>query len=381
MNRRSFIGGLAWGAGAAGVLPRAPRGLGAALPAVLAPRRRDAGGVLRLNANENPLGIAESARRAIVDGLGEANRYPFEPRRQLIDALAALHGLSAEHVVVGNGSTEVLQMAVQALGLRGARVLVAEPTFEDVPQYAGGLARVRVERVPLRSDFAHDIERMRALSRDATGPVLVYLCNPNNPTGTLTPSAEIEAWIAEAPENVYFLVDEAYHHYVRDPAYRTSIPLVTRHPNLIVTRTFSKIYAMAGMRLGYAVAHPETARRIRALASDNNANHLALVAARASLHDQQFTSRSLEVNERGRRILTRCLDELDLEHLPSHANFVMYRINGELQAFIDRMRERDVLVGRPFPPMLSYNRVSIGLPEEMERFAEELRKFRGRGWV
>lgn len=381
MNRRSFISGLAVGAGAAGVLPLAPRGLGAALPGVLASHRRDVDGWLRLNSNENPLGIAESARRAILEGLTDANRYPFEPRRQLIDALAAMHGVSANHIVLGNGSTEVLQMAVQALGLTGARILVAEPTFEDVSQYAEALERIRVERVPLRADFAHDIERMRDLSRHATGPVLAYLCNPNNPTGTLTPSAEIEAWIAEAPGNVYFLIDEAYYHYVRDPAYRTAVPLVDRHPNLIVARTFSKIYAMAGMRLGYAVAHPETARRIRALASDNNANHLVLTAARACLHDREFIRRSLEVNERSRRILIRCLDELGLEHLPSHANFVMYRINGELRAFIDRMRERGVLVGRPFPPMLGHNRVSIGLPEEMERFAEHLREFRRQGWV
>lgn len=292
-----------------------------------------------------------------------------------------MHGVSPDHIVLGNGSTEVLRMAVQALALRGARVLVAEPTFEDGSQYAEALEGIRVERVPLRADFAHDIERMRDLSRDATGPVLAYLCNPNNPPGTLTPSAEMEAWVAEAPGNVYFLIDEAYCHYVRDPTYRTAVPLVDRHPNLIVARTFSKLYAMAGMRLGYAVAHPETARRIRAFASDNNANHLALAAARACLHDQEFMSRSLEVNERGRRILIRCLDELGLEHLPSHGNFVMYRINGELQAFIDRMRERGVLVGRPFPPMLDHNRVSIGLPEEMERFSEPLRQFRRLGRV
>ncbi|MBI4538444.1 MAG: aminotransferase class I/II-fold pyridoxal phosphate-dependent enzyme [Gemmatimonadetes bacterium] len=382
MNRRYFMQRVAAGAGLASAMPW----LSASRQVLYTrPEPRGAGGLdrrtLRLNANENPLGLPPSARQAILDGLVEANRYPFGPRTELTEEIARMHGVTPENIVLGNGSTEVLQMAVQALGGASARVLVAEPTFEDVPQYAAALPGLHVEKVPLRPDWAHDVARLRELSRGRRVPVLVYICNPNNPTATLTPSGEIDAWVAEAPEHVYFLVDEAYFHYVQDPSYWTALRHIQERPNVVVTRTFSKIYGMAGMRLGYAVARHETAERMRAFASDNNANHLVLVAARACLHDTGFMKESLELNNRARQVLYQCLDDLGLEYLPSHANFAMYRINGDLLEFIERMRERDVLVGRPFPPMLGYNRISIGLPEEMERFAQHLREFRRAGWV
>ncbi len=149
----------------------------------------------------------------------------------------------------------------------------------------------------------------------------------------------------------------------------------------MVARTFSKVYGMAGIRLGYGIAHPETAGRLRRLNVRNNANHFALVAGTASLEDGEFVRRSLSVNERGKRIAFQCLADLDVEVLPTHTNFLMHRIVGDLRAHIVRMRERGIRVGRPFPPMLDYNRVSIGLPDEMERFAEALRAFRKAGWI
>jgi histidinol-phosphate aminotransferase len=222
---------------------------------------------------------------------------------------------------------------------------------------------------------------MRERADRAAGPVVVYLCNPNNPTGTLTDCAEIDAWIAAAPERVFFVVDEAYFDFVDDAGYWSFDRVAVARPNVLVVRTFSKIYGMAGLRAGYGIAAPETVRRLAAHVTQTSPNHLAQVAALASLRDAELVARGQALNARARQILLGVLDELDLAHLPSHANFVMHRITGELRAYQQRMRERDIRVGRAFPPMLGYNRVSIGLPAEMEEFVDVLRDFRGRGWV
>ncbi|NIR46420.1 MAG: aminotransferase class I/II-fold pyridoxal phosphate-dependent enzyme [Gemmatimonadetes bacterium] len=372
MERRDFLkAGLALGAAAGG-------GIVTLANAKTAPDLRP-GETLRLNSNENPLGLSPAARRAILDGLDEANRYPRDSRVQLIEALAALHGVEPENIVLGNGSTEVLQMSVQALATPRSRLVLADPTFEDVPWYALPFPYELV-RVPLDGRFAHDLEAMRRAASSAAGPALVYICNPNNPTGTLTPSAEIDDWIEAAPETVSFLVDEAYFEYCEDPAYWSCVKWVDK-PNVIVARSFSKIYGMAGIRLGYGVAHDETAGRLRQFIGKNNANHLVLVAALAALNDEGLIPRSRAANAEGMNILHRALDELGLEYLPSHTNFVMHRIRGELDTYRERMAAHGVRVGRPFPPMLDYNRLSIGLPEEMSRFVEVLREFRSAGWV
>jgi histidinol-phosphate aminotransferase len=346
-----------------------------------APRRaRRPAEPLRLDSNENPLGPAPAARQAILDAIAEAHRYPDQHREALVEALAARHGLSPANVVLGNGSTEVLQVMVQATIAAGGTVLMAEPTFEAVGKYTEPWGQ-QVQRVPLDARHAHDLGAMRERADRARAPVLIYVCNPNNPTGTITPSAELDAWIAEAPDTVWFLVDEAYLDYADDPAYHSAERWLRDRPNVVVARTFSKIHGLAGLRLGYGLAQLATAERLRGYLSQDNANVCALAAARASLDDRGHLARGREVNARGRRILLDCLDELGLEHLPSHTNFVLHRVSGDLGTYIARMRADGVWVGRPFPPMLGHNRVSIGTPDEMGRFTEVLRRFRRRGWV
>jgi histidinol-phosphate aminotransferase len=403
MRRRAFLQtSLAAGATAAARLAVGPA---AALPAGRW-FSRDPDGPLRLSANENPLGPSEAARRAILDGLGEANRYTHGLAMALRARVAAHHGVDEASVVLGNGSTEVLRMAVQAMagpvgwgpgaggvvaGDRGpARIVVAEPTFEHVEDYARpwGLEPVKV---PLARDHAHDIGRMRDAARSARRPgagrgaepgrpVLAFVCNPNNPTGTLTPCDEVESWIREA-DDVIFLVDEAYFEYVDDPSYRSMLPLALERPNVVVVRTFSKIHGLAGLRIGYALSHPDAAPRIRAFSGLSNLNALGLLAATASLGDDTHVARSLRVNDDARRVTYEVLDELGLERLPSQANFVLHQVRGDQAAYIRRMREHGILVGRPFAPLLGYNRLSLGTPEEMGRFGEVLRDFRRRGWV
>jgi len=377
MDRRGFVtagmaaglAGLTSSGGIAGVVARTGLGrVGKTLP----------DGTVRLSSNENPLGLSPAARKGVVDAIVDANRYPSDWRGPLVEALARHVGVKEDHLVMGAGSTEVLQMAVQAYHRDGMPMVIAEPTFEDVPRYQRAFPYA-LQAIPLTADRAHDLDHMREAA--GSGPSLVYLCNPNNPTGTITPSRDVDAWIAGAPETTTFLVDEAYFEYADDPAYWSALKWIDDKPNVVVVRTFSKIFGMAGMRLGYGVAHPETARRLSAFIASNNTNVLACAAGIASLGDDGLMARSVKVNTAAKDIATATLDELGLEHIPTQTNFIMHRINGELQAYIDGMRERGIRVGRPFPPMTAWNRVSFGLPEEMDRWADALRGMRAVGAI
>lgn len=374
MERRTFLR-TGFAAGVATVAPVPLQGM-----SWLFDPRHAQEGTIRLSSNENPLGLAPVARQAVLEGREEANRYPGASRRALIDVLAPYLEVPEDRLFFGAGSTEILRVAVQAWSAPNARLVLATPTFEDVPGYSRPFP-FQVDAVPLTADYAHDLGRMREIVDSSAHPAIVYICNPNNPTGTLTPSAEVDAWIKESSDRTLFLVDEAYLEYADDPGYWSAQPWTADRTNVIVVRTFSKIYAMAGMRIGYGIAHPKTVRRMGPFLTRNNPNHMASVAALASLEDSELVGRSVDVNTRAKAIAHECLDDLGLEYLPTHTNFLMHRIGGELRTYIDRMGEAGIRVGRPFPPMLEYNRLSFGLPEEMERFAETLRGFRSRGWV
>lgn len=381
MERRSFLRtGLA-GVGVAGLsaTPLAATVTPRALAPIFDPRS-SADGIVKLSSNENPLGLSPAARDAIVNGLDEANRYPGNTGDAVYGALAEFLNLSRDHLFLGAGSTEILRVSVQAWAGPGARLIYAQPTFEDVPGYAAPFPFEHVT-VPLTSSYEHDIGRMREEAEKSSGPTIVYICNPNNPTGGVTPVAPIESWMREAGEQTLFLVDEAYFEFVDSPDYRTAIPFVRDMPNVIVVRTFSKIYAMAGIRLGYGVAHPSTVRRIQPFVTRNNPNHLAGVAAVASLTDAELVGRSVAVNNEARSIVTDCLDDLGLEYLPSHTNFIMHQIRSELLTYNNRMMDAGFSVGRPFPPMLDWSRLSMGMPEDMARFAETLTEFRRKNWI
>lgn len=380
MDRRGFVSsGMA--AGLAGIT-----GAGGALGTLLestpgwGPGKTLADGSVKLSSNENPLGLSPAARQAVVDAIPHANRYPSDYRGALYEALADYMGVREENLVLGAGSTEILQIAVQAYTGPNVPLVLAEPTFEDVPRYQRPFA-YEMAWVPLDRRLAHDVGRMREAADGRGRPAVVYFCNPNNPTGTVTPSDEIDAWIAEAPETTLFLIDEAYFEYADDPSFRSAVGWIGEKRNVVVVRTFSKIFGMAGMRLGFGVAHPDTATRLSEFVIQNNPNVLANAAAIASLGDRELVARSVGVNDEAKAIATTTLDELGLEHLPTQTNFIMHRINGDLREYIARMADAGVRVGRPFPPMLQWNRVSFGLPNEMDRWAETLKDFRRMGWI
>jgi histidinol-phosphate aminotransferase len=377
MDRRGFVtsgmaAGLAGFTGAGGalgtLLERAPG---------FAPGKKDANGNIRLSSNENPLGVSPAAREAIIEAIVESNRYGGR-RGEVLEALARYLDVKTENLTLGFGSTEILQICTQAFQGPNTPLIAAAPTFEDVMDYQDTMP-FEVHTVPLTADLQHDVQQMRELSMKR--PSVVYFCNPNNPTGTITATADIDAWIAEAPETTVFLMDEAYLEYVTDDRYWDSLKWIEQKPNVVVIRTFSKIFGMAGLRLGYAATHPTTAARLQEHAVQNSPNVLAGAAAIASLQDEGIVERSVAVNTEAKEIVHTTLDELGLEYLPTNTNFIMHKINGDLATYRNRMAERGLLVGRDFPPMLDHNRLSFGLPNEMDQWASAIKDFRSKGWI
>ena len=268
---------------------------------------------LRLNHNANPLGTPPRARAAILEAMEDVPHYPGPRRGTLRARLAELHDVSADQVVLGSGSTEVVRTAIQAHASPQSRILQADPTYEDAIRY-GEPFPYRIEQVPLTSEFAHDVERMRGLADGWREPTVVYICNPNNPTGTLTPSAEVDDWISSASDNVFFIVDEAYFAFVDDANYWSAQKWARERSNVVVTRTFSKLYGMAGLRIGYGLCHAETARRLNLYATHSNPNTLAMAAALGALEEEGWQEKSLRTWDQCKEVVTTCLDELGLHY-------------------------------------------------------------------
>jgi histidinol-phosphate aminotransferase len=326
--------------------------------------------VLQLNSNENPYGPSAKALEAMTKSQRWASRYPGHLEQQVIDTIAQYHGVDPACVLLGCGSGEILRIADMAFLGPGKNLVVAEPTFEAVLVYAGVTGAESV-KTPLTADFRHDLPQMAAACNAQTG--LVYLCNPNNPTGTIVTREELGTFFAKAPQSAAILVDEAYYHFVEDPHCASAFEWVNKQPNVIVVRTFSKVYGMAGMRLGYAVGSKEMIATMRKHALGNNSNAAVLEAALASFTDEDLISQQRKLNNDTRRWLCNELEKDGRRYISSHGNFVMIELDGEVQPVIDAFRQRKILVGRQFPSMKNWLRVSIGKPEEMEAFLVGLR--------
>lgn len=325
---------------------------------------------VQLNANENPYGPSAKAREAMTRSQQAASRYPDGSEAKLVDALAKLHGVEPENIVLGCGSSEILSIADMAFSAPDRNVVVAEPTYEAVLAYAR-LTRSEGVKVPLTPDFRHDLKAMAAAVTERTG--LVYVCNPNNPTGTIVTRDELADFLPRIPKTTVVLVDEAYYHFVEDPGYASALEWLGKIPNLIVARTFSKIYGMAGMRLGYAVASKELIAQMRPRRIMNNANAAVLEAALASLNDPAHVPQHKKILNDTRRWLVKELEREGQRYIPSETNFVMIHVGGDVQPIIRRFHDRQILVGRKFPSMSNWLRVSVGTPKEMEAFLTALR--------
>jgi histidinol-phosphate aminotransferase len=299
-----------------------------------------------------------------------AGRYPDAAERATVEAIARHHGVGPDRIVLGCGSSEVLRLCDAAFLGPGRTVVAAEPTFEAVLHYAK-VTKAEPVTVPLGADFRHDLPAMARACDARTG--LVYVCNPNNPTGTIVSGDELLAFLETVPTTATVVVDEAYHHFVEAPAYRSAVPMVDRFPNVVVARTFSKIYGMAGMRLGYAVTSAANADRLRAHASWSNANAAVLAAARASLADEALVARQREKLNGTRRWLLAQLAGDGRRTIPSETNFVMVDAGGDVKPLIEALAARGIRVGRRFAALSTWLRVTIGTPEETRAFLEAFR--------
>lgn len=326
-------------------------------------------GVVRLNSNENPYGPSPLAVKAMTDAFSLAWRYPDESEQGLFEALQKLHGVSREHVLLGNGSGEILKVAAAAFTGPRTKLVVGNPTFEAILQHAE-VAKAEVSKINLTKDYAHDLPKMSAAGKAG----LIYICNPNNPTASITPKDQVRAFLRKTPGQTMVLVDEAYHHYVDSSDYESVIPLVQQYPNLIVARTFSKIYGMAGLRCGYCIAQPEMIKRMREQQTWDSLNIMALVAATASLQDGRQVEEGRLRNSLTKQQVYSELKKLGFAFIPSHANFLMIDLRREVRPVIAAMRERNVQVGRVFPALPNFMRVTIGTKPQMEAFIAAFRQ-------
>lgn len=367
ISRRGFAKILSASAAYAALRPS----LSMSAPALrLVSSASNAAAVVRLSSNENPYGPSPMALKAMTNAFSLAWRYPDEHEQSLVDAVARMHGVAAGQILLGNGSGEILKVAAAAFTATGKKLVVGNPTFEAILAHAR-TAQAAVVKTDLTRDYAHDLPKMFAAANDAG---LVYICNPNNPTASITPRDQIRAFLAKVPSQTIVLIDEAYHHYVESNDYESVIPLVKQYPNLIVARTFSKIYGMAGLRCGYCIAHPELIQRMRSQQTWDSVNIMALVAASASLQDTEQVEQGRRRNSEVKKFVCSELDRLGFKWIPSHANFLMIDLRREVKPMIAAMRERNVQVGRVFPALSNFMRVTIGTRPQMETFVSTFRE-------
>jgi histidinol-phosphate aminotransferase len=320
--------------------------------------------MVRLSSNENPYGPSQAALKAMTDGFSLAWRYPDEQADTLADELARMLGVPAEQVLLGDGSGEILKLSAAAFTGRDKKTVIANPTFEAIARHAG-VANAEIVKIDLTPDYSHDLKKMLAA---ATGAGLIYICNPNNPTASITSKSELSDFLAKLSPATVVLVDEAYHHYVESSDYESVIPLVKQYPNLIVARTFSKIYGMAGLRCGYCVTQRANISQMRTHQIFDSVNIMALVAALASLKDTEQVTRGRRLNTEVKKSVCAELDTLGYRYIPSHANFMMIDIRREVRPVIGTLRNRGVEVGRLFPALPNFMRVTIGTAPEMKTF-------------
>ena len=335
----------------------------------LVSNRANATAAVRLSSNENPYGPSPLALKAMTDAFSLAWRYPDDHEGALVGALAKLHNVAANQILLGNGSGEILKVSAAAFTAAGRKLVVGNPTFEAILAHAH-TAQAEVVKINLTSNYAHDLPQMLAATGDAG---LVYICNPNNPTASITPKDQIRAFLAKVPSQTIVLIDEAYHHYVESNDYESVIPLLAQHPNLMVARTFSKVYAMAGLRCGYCVARPDLIQRMRVQQTQDSINIMALVAAGASLQDVAQVTEGRRRNSEVKQFVYAELDKLGFKYIPSHANFLMIDLRREVKPMIAAMRARNVEVGRVFPALPNFMRVTIGTQPQMNAFVSAFR--------
>ncbi|HEU4621295.1 MAG TPA: histidinol-phosphate transaminase [Burkholderiaceae bacterium] len=331
--------------------------------------------IVKLASNENPLGVPESARAAMAAAAADLSRYPDGNGHELKQALSKRLGVPMDWITLGNGSNDILVLASMALLQPGSSAVYSQYSFV-VYALATQEVGARSIVVPATSGLGHDLDAMLAAIDADTH--LVFIANPNNPTGTFIPPAQIERFLERVPSRVVVVLDQAYDEYMAPELRADSAAWVRRFPNLIASRTFSKAYGLAGLRVGYAIAQPALTDVLNRIRQPFNVNSLAQAAAVAVLDDQAFIARSAALNRAGYETLTKAFEALGLEYIPSQGNFVLVKV-GDAEAINLALLKRGVIVR----PVANYGlpqwlRVTVGLPEENDAFLVALRDVLGR---
>ena len=376
ISRRGFFRNLGTGAVAAsaapalGAFPLAPAIELALWGNSAPPRSGTPGDPLLLYRNENPYGPSEKVLTVLRDSASAANRYPRTEYDTLLDQLAALHKVKRDQIVLGCGSGEILCMAAMTFLKPGKKLVEAVPTFPAMGKLAQ-TAGVEVADVPLNKVYEHDLTQMlaRAITPNAAATGLVYIVNPNNPTGSLTPRKDIEAFLAKLPANITVLIDEAYHHFVMPgAAYESFLDRSLDDPRIIVSRTFSKIFGLAGMRIGYAVATPETAKRLASGFPGWSVSVVSARAASAALEETDYVRLGIKRNTDDRQEFMNQVNARMLRAIDSQTNFVMVNPMRSPDEVIAHLKKNNILIGPKYPVLDKYIRVSLGTPAEMAQF-------------
>jgi histidinol-phosphate aminotransferase len=321
--------------------------------------------LVRLNHNESAYGPSEKAKAAFLDAIGDASRYPGDEVENLRAAIASFHGVQPENITLGCGSCEILRMAAEACLERKSLVL-ASPTYDRLAPCARMLG-ADVRSVPLTRVYAHNLEGMLSRTDASTG--LVYICNPNNPTGTLTPKADLETFLRKVPSGIPVVMDEAYHDYVSPTGdYSSFAGRAAADPRLIVTRTFSKVYGLAGLRVGYAVSSGEMAKRLAARRLPMDVSVVATRVALAALSDQAHVKKVAALIADDRQEFFNQANARMLRWIDSQTNFVLLAVGRPGKEVVELFGSKGVLVAAGFPFFEKYIRVSLGLRGDMESF-------------
>ena len=366
-SRRGFVGGVATALGYLTLEPRSrlwAQAVPSAAP-IVGGMGDEYDGLAKLANNENPYGPSDAVMKAMTQSFKYANRYGYPD--SVTDAIAKFHGVKEENVFIAAGSGEILDVACNTYLRGGRKILSSEPSYDVIFQHVTTYKADSI-KVPALPDFRQDIPGLikaaRAFSRDIG---FIYLCSPNNPTGRIVTQQEVKQLLDGIPQDMPVLIDEAYFHFVEDPDYATSIPHVFEDRPVIVTRTFSKIAALAGMRLGYAIAPKEMIRDMRPYAT-GTINAIVKYGAIAALNDADAQAKVKRVTLELRKKTTAELTSLGYTVVPSEANFFFVHLRRPVPPVIDEFKKKGVLVGRPFPPFMEHLRVSVGTADEMSRF-------------
>ena len=320
--------------------------------------------VIRLSSNENPYGPSKRVQERIKNSFVHGCRYPYAYSDDLESILAKKHGVSPESIIVTGGSTEGLKIAGLTFASNGGEIISGQPTFLAMMNYAKQWGAT-VNWVPVGTDKGYDLDEIE--KRISSKTKLVFLCNPNNPTGTLVPAKKLVDFCNAASQKTIVFSDEAYYDFIETPNYPSMVEAVKRGDNIIVSKTFSKVYGMAGLRIGYLIAKPELAAQIRKNIVAMS-NVLAVEAAKEALQDEAFYQFSLAKNKEAKKNIYTLLDHLKLEYVPSHTNFVFFHSKKDIRELGPKMLEKGVRIGRPFPPFYDWCRISTGTLDEVDAF-------------